>query len=130
VKYRNVPVGKDELKRLIVESGRAVQLEKSRGSALPQAQAVVDKQAREIEAKLSQVALQRVKLLDAKRMIELNQDVSKLGEVMNQTNDLLDKTDATADFGKIEVKAADFLPTAKETQDDDEFTRLLAGPPK
>ena len=125
-KYRNVPIDKETLRRMILEAGRTAQAERARSDLAPKVQARVDKEAREIEDKLGQIAVQRVKLVEARRLITLNQDISRLNALVRETGDLFDKTDAAADFGKIEVAPSDFLPTAKEASDDLDFAKLLS----
>ena len=45
--------------------------------------------------------------------------------LIEETNDFLDDSSAGADFGRVEVKADDFLPTAKEVEDEKKFDDII-----
>lgn len=127
VTYRGVQVDKQGLKRLILQSHRTNARTEQRATIASAAKLKADKQARDIEEKLAAIQTQRLQLLESKRLLQLNRDISQLKKVMEPVNDLIDRTGAVADFANVEVDAADFLPTAREQADDDEFARIVGG---
>ena len=113
------------MKKLNIYADRGEAQRAQREAVVPKAAKKASTISRDIEAKLAALHQHRVKLVEALKYTWLNRDVTELDALIEETNDFLDDSSAGADFGRVEVKADDFLPTGKEVEDEKKFDDII-----
>jgi hypothetical protein len=124
-KFRGVPVDQAKLKRLILDTSASLQQSEARAGTAPHVAVVAGKQSRDVDEQLAHIQAQRARLIEARRLMELNRDVSQLNSLVQETNELIDLNEAVARVGKVEAKSGDFMPTAQEVTDEDRLNQIL-----